>query len=65
MLATYLDINPAGGSLLEEVPVYSNIEGGTGVFASRHTIMKDIKLSVTTERNLIEDYNLGFKFKSK
>jgi hypothetical protein len=65
VLATYLDINSAGGSLLEEVPVYSNIEGGTGVFASRHTIVKDIRLSVTTERNLIEHYNLGFKFKSK
>lgn len=65
VLATYLAINSAGGSLLEEVPVYSNIEGGTGVFASRHTITKDILLSVTTERNLIEHYNLGFKFKSK
>ena len=65
VLATYLDINSAGGSLLEEVPVYSNIDGGTGVFASRHTIMRVVGLSVTTERNLIEDYNLGFKFKSK
>lgn len=65
VLATYLDINSAEGSLLEEVPVYSNIEGGTGVFASRHTIVKDIRLSIVTERNLIENYNLGFKFKSK
>ncbi len=65
VLSTYLDINSAGGSLLEEVPVYSNIEGGTGVFASRHTIVKYVRLSVVTERNLIEDYDLGFKFKSK
>lgn len=65
VLSTYLDINSGGASLLEEVPVYSNIDGGTGIFASRHTIVKTLKLSSTTERDLIEDYNLGFKFKSK
>lgn len=65
VLATYLDINAGSGSLLEEVPIYSNIEGGSGVFASRHTILKPILLSSTTERTLVEDYDLGFKFKSK
>ncbi|MBC8319450.1 MAG: hypothetical protein H8E34_01875 [Bacteroidetes bacterium] len=65
VLATYLDINSGGGNLLEEVPIYSNIVGGSGVFASRHTIMKSILVSSTTERDLIEDYDLGFKFKSK
>lgn len=65
VLATYLDINSAEGSLLEEVPVYSNIVGGTGVFASRHTIMRTLRLSFVTERTLVEDYDLGFKLKSK
>ncbi|MBT3174147.1 MAG: DUF4249 family protein [Lentimicrobiaceae bacterium] len=64
VLATYLDINSGGASLLEEVPVYSNIDGGTGIFASRYTTTKEIQLSTTTERNLIENYNLGFKFKN-
>ncbi|MDG1135417.1 MAG: hypothetical protein P8N48_00770 [Bacteroidales bacterium] len=64
VLATYLDINSGGASLLEEVPVYSNIDGGTGIFASRYTTIKEIQLSTTTERNLIENYNLGFKFKN-
>lgn len=65
VLSTYLDINAGSGTLLEEVPIYSNIVGGSGIFASRHTIVKPILLSSTTERTLIEDYDLGFKFKSK
>lgn len=65
VLATYLDINSGSGTLLEEVPVYTNIVGGSGVFASRHTIVKPILLSKTTEGDLIEDYNLGFKWKTK
>ena len=64
-LSTYLDINSAGGTLLEEVPVYSNIVGGWGVFASRHTIMKPIILSSRTEDELVTNYDLGFKFKTK
>ncbi len=64
-LATYLDINSGGATLLEEVPVYSNIVGGTGIFASRHTIMHTVNLSTTTERNLVLDYDLGFKYKTK
>ncbi len=63
VLATYLDINTGSESLLEEVPVYSNVDGGTGIFASRHTIVKPIELSVTTELDLVEDYDLGFKLK--
>jgi hypothetical protein len=63
-LTTYLNINAAGSStLLEEVPVFSNIDGGTGLFASRHTIVKPVKLSFATERTLIEEHDLGFKLK--
>ena len=65
VLITYIDINAGNATILEEVPIYSNIEGGAGIFASRHTIVTPIQLSVSTERNLIEDYNLGFKFKQK
>lgn len=63
VLTTYLDINSGSSSLLEEVPVYSNIEGGTGIFASRNTVLKAVLLSTATERQIIEDYDLGFKFK--
>ena len=64
-LATYLDINSGGATLLEEVPKYSNVEGGSGIFASRHTILKPVRLSSTTEATLVKDYNLGFKYKTK
>ena len=62
-LATYLDINSGGATLLEEVPAYSNIEGGTGIFASRYTLNHSVDLATTSERVLILDYNLGFKYK--
>ena len=65
VLTTYLDINNSAGSLLEEVPVYSNIDGGSGIFASRHTIVKAVQLSTATERELVDDYDLGFKYKTK
>lgn len=65
VLATYLNINSGSGSLLDEVPVYSNIDGGSGIFASRYTTHKTIPLSVATERTLVEDFNLGFMYKTK
>jgi len=64
-LATYLDINSGTGSLLDEVPVYSNITGGSGIFASRYTTKKSIQLAFPTERTLVQDYDLGFKYKTK
>ncbi len=63
VLITYLDINSAIGNTLEEVPIYSNIDGGTGIFASRHTILLSLPLSVSAEYNLILHYDLGFVFK--
>ena len=65
VLSTYLDINSGAGSMLDEVPIYSNISGGSGIFASRYTTEKAILVSVTTERTLVLDYNLGFKYKTK
>lgn len=65
VLSTYLDINSGAGSLLEEVPVYSNIEGGTGIFASRHTLVKSIILSSRTEDELVSMTELGFQYGTK
>ncbi len=63
VLISYIAMNSPGASISEEVPIYSNVDGGIGIFASRHTISKKFRLSLTTERLLVESYDLGFKFK--
>jgi hypothetical protein len=66
VLHYYIEINHAlAGSLIQEVPNYTNIENGIGIFASRHHVVKSVPLSGYTERTLIEDYHLGFKHSSK
>lgn len=58
---TYLVVNEGANNLLSEVPIYSNVDGGTGLFASRKTITKSVRISVTSELKLIVDYpELGF-----
>ena len=58
-LHNYIAINSTEGSLLEEVPVYSNIENGIGIFASRHTSIKSVELS-TNSLNRLVSMDLGF-----
>ncbi len=65
VLDTYIDINAGNGSILDEVPSYSNIEGGFGLFASRYNAKKSILVSFVTERTIVLDYDLGFKYKTK
>lgn len=66
VLHYYIEINDAvAGSLLQELPSYTNVSNGTGIFASRRNIVKSTKLSGATERTLVEDYDLGFKYKTK
>ncbi len=66
VLHYYIEINNSvAGSLLQELPQYTNIQNGTGIFASRHNIVKSVPLSGFTERELVEEYNLGFKYKAK
>ena len=66
VLHYYIEINHAlAGSLTQEIPNYTNINNGTGLFAARHHVEKSVPLSGYTERSLVEDYNLGFKFSSK
>jgi hypothetical protein len=63
---TYLEVNQGSNNLLSEVPIYSNINGGTGLFASRKTILKSSKLSSRSESKLIQEYpELGFLPKSE
>ncbi|MCF6170904.1 MAG: hypothetical protein L3J31_02670 [Bacteroidales bacterium] len=66
ILNNYLEINEADNSLLTEVPVYTNIKGGTGVFASRHSTFKDVLLTPKSIEMLVEDYpGLGFRYPVK
>ncbi len=65
ILHNYLQINSAGGSLLEEVPLYTNIQNGIGIFASRHTTFHSVRLSNLSQKKLVEDLNLGFKYPAK
>ncbi len=62
-LDTYIQVNNGTFGLLTEIPIFTNINGGTGLFASRHTVLQSVPMTVTSERKLIENYNLGFKFK--
>jgi hypothetical protein len=66
VLHYYIEINDAAAnSILQELPNYTNVNNGTGLFGSRHSVVKSTKLSGATERTLVEDYNLGFKYKTK
>ena len=66
VLHYYIEINDAAsGSLLQELPNYTNIQNGTGIFASRHSIVKITRLSGASERELVEKLNLGFRYKTK
>lgn len=61
---TYLEVNDGTDNLLSEVPVFTNINGGFGLFASRKTITKAVDISVQSELKLITEYpELGFKAK--
>lgn len=59
-LSTFIDVNAPSSSIIQEVPQYTNIEGGTGIFSSRRTISRSYKLLSTSEDKLINDYNWGF-----
>lgn len=60
VLETFLEINGSTGSLLEEVPAYSNMDGAIGIFASRHNAIKSLQLSSATETELVTQYDFGF-----
>jgi hypothetical protein len=61
-LQNYISINNAQGSLLTEIPVYTNIDNGTGIFASRHTATRSVELSVLSLKYLVEGNELGFLY---
>jgi hypothetical protein len=62
-LDTYLEINNAANSFMNELPQFTNIMGdATGLLAARHTVERLYKLSVRTELDLHQKYpELGFE----
>jgi len=60
VLENFLQINGSSGSLLEEVPTYSNMEGAIGIFASRHNAHRSVPLSSLTEEELVTEHDYGF-----
>lgn len=56
---TYIEANGANGNMLQEVPIYTNVGNGIGIFASRHTVDKPYQLSVQSENAL---YGMGLGF---
>jgi hypothetical protein len=65
-LTTYIKLNKPTGSVAQERPTYTNIEGGLGVFASRYSMFQstsrfgtDMRLNKLSMKNLWE-MNLKF-----
>lgn len=52
-LYNYIQINQGAGGLSQNIPDYTNINGGYGVFSSRINIEKYAKLSARTQTDLI------------
>ena len=52
-LYSYITINQGAGGLSQNIPDYTNIKGGYGVFSSRVNLEKTAKLSARTQTDLI------------
>lgn len=52
-LFNYIQINQGAGGLSQNIPDYTNIKGGYGVFSSRVNLEKTVKISPRTQTDLI------------
>jgi len=59
-LSTFIDVSTPSNSIVQEVPNYSNIDNGYGIFSSRLTVNRQYLLTVQSELKLVENYNWGF-----
>jgi hypothetical protein len=59
-LNTYLEVNAPSNSIVQEVPEYTNISNGVGIFSSRFTKVQRYQLAVGSEIKLVEDFDWGF-----
>ena len=62
-LQTYINVNKPFSGIVQERPVFSNIENGVGLFSSRFTYddIKGIELTNSTINYMVNDLNLGFE----
>ena len=62
-LQTYINVNKPFSGIVQERPVFSNIENGVGLFSSRFTYddIKGIELTNSTINYMVDDLNLGFE----
>ena len=60
-LYNYIEVNSPSGSISQNVPDYTNINGGFGIFSSRVTIKKKVSLSSATVRKLKGVSGWGFE----
>lgn len=60
VLYNYIEINTPSGGISQNVPDYTNIDGGYGLFSSRLNISKKVSLSSPTTRKLISMSGWGF-----
>lgn len=61
-LDNYIEVNAPSNSISQNIPEYTNITGGYGVFSSRINKSKTVVLSPNTQRLLIENTGWGFHF---
>lgn len=62
-LSTYIDVNAPNNSIVQEIPQFTNITNGFGIFSSRKTVVGRYKLSVQSEVKLVEGFNWGFQLR--
>lgn len=62
-LTTYIEVNAPSNSIIQEVPQFTNIENGAGIFSSRKTVKRSYKMTVQSEIKLVESYPWGFEIK--
>ena len=62
-LKTYIDVNQPFSGIVQERPVFSNIDNGVGLFSSRYTYddIIGIELTNSTLNYMINDLDLGFE----
>jgi hypothetical protein len=59
-LNTYIEVNSPSNSIIQEIPEFTNIENGFGIFSSRYSKLERFRLAVGSEIKLVEDFNWGF-----
>ncbi|MCK9448291.1 MAG: hypothetical protein M0Q41_04855 [Bacteroidales bacterium] len=62
-LNTYIDVNAPSNSIIQEIPEYTNIENGYGIFSSRKILVKSYLLSVQSELKLVQNPDWGFELR--